>query len=53
MVEVVAGPDHQSEQQAACDDLAHMGVAVGTHSAGIVHLAESLRKGFEYMLQQV
>ena len=32
MVEVVGGPDHQSDQQAPCEHLAHMGVAVGTTS---------------------
>ena len=47
MVEVVAGLDHQSDHHAACEDLAHIEIAVGTHSAGIVHLAESLRKGFK------
>ena len=36
MVEVVAGLDHQSDHHAACEDLAHIEIAVGTHSAGIV-----------------
>ena len=43
MVEVVAGPDHQSDQQPADEGLGYMGFAVGTHSAEIVHLVESLR----------
>ena len=43
MVEVVAGLDHHSDQQVADEVLAYTRVADGTHSAGIVHLVESLR----------
>ena len=42
--QIVAGLDRQPDWQAACEDLAHMEVVVGTHSAELMHHSENLRR---------